>query len=228
MSRPFINHRMRARPVAATKRRVLWGALLVVAAGCVLDTDDRCGPNQVAFEGNERCVCAEGSAYTPDGCVPCGEHESVSPGGCICEAGYVRDPAGVCAEVAGGIGTPCTSDAECTNPAYPHCQESAGGNYCTSQNCEAGCDGGFTCNPAAAPTYCQRAPTGAGTTCATNADCEGFDANYCEAFVSRVCVVRNCNLMPDSCAAGFECCDFSAFPNPDYTSLCLPEGLCQF
>jgi hypothetical protein len=42
-------------------------------------------------------------------------------------------------------------------------------------------------------------------------------------------VVRNCNLAPDSCFTGFECCDFSAppFTNPFYSSLCLAEGLCQ-
>ena len=223
MSRPFINQRLRAKPGARAKRRVLLGALAVAAAGCVLDTDDRCGPNQVAFEGDERCVCAEGSAYTPDGCVPCGEHESVTPTGCACVAGYLRGDDGVCAEVVGGIGVACTSDAECTNPTYPHCQTGSGGGYCTSLNCDAGCDGDYSCNLAASPTYCQRAPTGVGTACTSDADCASFDANYCELFVSRTCLVRDCSVSPESCFSGFECCAFAGTPIPN---LCLAEGLC--
>ena len=224
MSRPFINQRLRAKPKAATKRRIMWGALTVMAVGCVLDPDDRCGPNQVAWEGDERCVCAPGSAYTPDGCVPCGEHEVVTPTGCSCDTGFSRGGDGVCAEVVGGIGTACTTDAECANPAYPHCQTSPGGNYCTSLNCEAGCDADFSCNLAASPSYCLRPPTGNGNACTSDADCAGKDANYCELFVSHTCLVNNCTASPDSCFTGSECCEFPGTPIP---SLCLAEGLCM-
>lgn len=224
MSRPLINDRLRVRPGAANKRRALWSALAVVAAGCVLDTDDRCGPNQVAFEGDERCVCAPGSAYTPDGCVPCGSNEVESPTGCICEVGFTRGDDGACAEVSGGIGTLCTTDAECLNPTYPHCQASPGGSYCTAQNCDAGCDGGFACNLAGSPSYCQRPSTGVGVPCTSDADCAGNDANYCELFVSRTCLVRDCSVAPESCFTGSECCSFPGTPIPN---LCLAEGLCQ-
>lgn len=226
MSRPFINQRLRAKPGARAMRRVFWGTLAAVAAGCVLDTDDRCGPNEVIFEGDERCVCVEGAAYTPDGCVPCGANEVVSATGCICEPGYLRGDDGVCAEVIGGIGSACSSDEECTHPSYPHCQLGGGGGYCTSQNCDAGCEGGFSCNLAAAPTYCQRPPTGAGTPCASDADCATFDASYCELFVSGTCLVRDCSVTPESCAAGFECCSFPGLV-PPIPNLCLAEGLCQ-
>ena len=61
----------------STPRRRVWllrAALSVPMLGCVLDPDDRCGPYQTIWGDNERCVCEEGAAYTPTGCVPCGEH----------------------------------------------------------------------------------------------------------------------------------------------------------
>jgi hypothetical protein len=42
----------------------------LLALGCVLDSDDRCGPNQVIWGKDELCICAEGFAYMPTGCVP--------------------------------------------------------------------------------------------------------------------------------------------------------------
>ncbi len=211
------------------RRRTLWAVLGLMSPGCVLDTDDRCGPNQVSWEGNERCVCAEGTAYTPTGCVPCGANEVASPAGCVCETGYGRSvPTDACAPIPEGIGTPCTDSSSCLNPVFPHCQISpVGDGYCTTTGCTtaADCTGGYACNLLAAQPYCQRPPSGAGLTCSAEADCAGNEATYCDLFVSMTCLVQGCSLQPDSCFPGSECCDLSNFGLP--ITLCIPPGQCQ-
>ena len=180
------------------RRTTLWVALALMSPGCVLDTDARCGPNQVSWEGNERCVCAEGTAYTPTGCVP----------------------------IPAGIGTPCVDTSECSNPAFPHCQISpAGDGYCTTVGCTgpADCSGGYACNTLAAPAYCQRPPSGAGMTCAADSDCAGKEASFCDVVVSRTCLVRDCTVEPNSCFSGSECC---VIQGPVPLALCIPEGFC--
>jgi hypothetical protein len=210
------------------RRRALWMLLGLCSPGCVLDQDDLCGPNQVSWAGKERCVCAEGTAYTADGCVACGEHEQSSPNGCVCEAGFARSlPTQPCSPIPEGIGTACTSDAECLNPGYPYCQtSSAGDKYCTTIGCadSAGCNGGYACNTAATPPFCQRPPAGAGVPCTSDADCAGTEATFCDLFVSGTCLVRDCSVEPNSCFSGSECCDLSGFMLP---KLCIPAGACQ-
>jgi hypothetical protein len=227
MSGPF-HDVLPARAFRFSKRRALWAVLGVLSPGCVLgDGAERCGPNQVLWETEMRCVCAEGAAYTADGCVLCGTNEVASTNGCVCDVGYGRPaPTAPCEAIPEGVGTPCSTDAECLNPSYPHCQSSPGGDYCTNQNCAADgdCDGGYLCNLAGEPPYCQRPPIGEGVPCAAPADCAGKDANFCEAFVSFTCMVQGCNLEPDSCFTGRECCDLSGFGLPP---LCLPAGACQ-
>ena len=66
-------------------------------------------------------------------------------------------------------------------------------------------------------------PTGEGQPCVSDADCAGFDASFCELFVSHTCLVRGCSVAPDSCSSGRECCDLTAFGLP---TLCLGAGLC--
>lgn len=205
----------------------LASVLALLAPGCVLDTENPCGNGQVPWEGNEeRCVCAEGYGYTPQGCVRCGEHELPAPGGgCMCEPQYARGPSGVCEPVPEGIGTPCTTDAECT-PGFPHCQPSAAGGYCTKTGCASSAEcAGYACNTSGAPSFCQRPPFGAGQSCESDADCADTEAVFCDVFVSRTCLVPGCTVAPaDSCFEGFECCDLSGFGLP---TLCLPEGQCQ-
>jgi len=230
----LIHQKKQAWPKASKRRRVLWGALTIASVvGCLYDKDDPCGPNQVTLEGvpgvnegEEMCVCAPNTVPGPEGgCVACGAHEIVGATGCACEPGYARGPDNVCAEVTGGAGLPCTTDAECLDLAAPHCEPSIGGDasYCTSQNCDAtSCGAGFSCNLAATPTYCQRAPTGFGEACASDADCASFDATFCNAFGGNVCYVRDCTQAPDSCTPGLHCCVLAAFAQPN---LCLPETI---
>lgn len=229
MSHPLIVEQRPPRRRPALKGSILWVAF-AISGGCVLeDGNDRCGPNQLLWSSNERCVCAEGTAYMPEqGCVPCGEHEVAAAAGCVCETGYGRTPAtGLCEPIPEGIGTPCTSNAECLNPAFPHCQLTPSGEgYCTTLGCvdDAGCSGGYACNITETPSFCQRPPTGNGVPCTSDADCAGYDASYCEVFVSGTCLVRDCSVTPDSCFTGFECCDLTPYSLP---TLCLAEGLCQ-
>jgi hypothetical protein len=208
------------------RRTAAWLALGLFASGCVLDSDDLCGPNQVIWGDDQRCVCAEGTAYTPTGCVACGANELGSAAGCVCVEGYARPtPVDACLEIPAGIGDVCRGDADCGNP-YPHCQLGGAEGYCTSENCTgaADCTGGYGCNTGATPTYCQRPPTGAGKACTSPADCAGGDATFCDVFVTGTCLVQDCNLTSDDCFVGTECCDLSSFGLPP---LCVLGGMCQ-
>jgi hypothetical protein len=69
-------------------------------------------------------------------------------------------------------------------------------------------------------------PTGEGQPCASEADCAGFEASFCEIYVSRTCLVSGCSLSPDSCPAGEECCDVTAVGLVGLPTLCLAAGLC--
>jgi hypothetical protein len=227
MSRPS-THELRPKPRRRSMRRAVWVVLGVLGPACTFDPDDRCGPNQVAWITDERCVCAEGTAYTEAGCVPCGEHEVATQAGCACETGYGRPtPTDSCSPLPEGIGLECSTDAQCVDPAYPHCQASVGGTgYCTTQNCSEGaaCNGGYSCNAVGSPTFCQRPPVAAGRPCATDADCAGTDALFCDTVVSFTCLVRDCLTSAEGCFPGFECCDLTSFGIP---AVCLAVGLCQ-
>jgi hypothetical protein len=72
-----------------------------------------------------------------------------------------------------------------------------------------------------------KAPTGVGTPCTSDADCAGFDADYCELAVSKTCLVQHCTVSPNSCFTGRDCCDFSHTPGfESLPTLCLQAGLC--
>lgn len=209
------------------RRKAPWIVLGLIASGCVLDSKDMCGPNQVIWGDDEVCVCADGYAYTPEGCVQCGEHEISSPNGCVCGAGYGRRGADqACEPIPEGIGTPCTVDADCLNATYSHCQVSPiGEGYCTNQNCttDADCGGGYQC-VADSPSYCRRKPVGAGDACASDADCVGTEALYCDGFFTHTCLERDCSKTPDSCFTGTECCDLARYFLP---KLCVAQGQCM-
>jgi hypothetical protein len=211
------------RPPRASRWLLIW-----IASGCVLDSDDRCGERQVLWENDMRCVCEEGTAYTPEGCVPCGANEIASAAGCACAPGFGRPaPELACEELPPGIGAPCATPAECLDPTYPYCQVGASGGYCTTANCttSADCTGGYTCNLGATPTHCQRPPLGAGTPCTSPADCAGTDAIFCDTFVTGTCLVQDCSLAPDNCYMGSECCDLSNVGLP--LNLCVAAGQCM-
>jgi len=219
-----INGGLPKQPPTHFGRRALWVVLGLLGAGCVYDDDDPCGPGQVRWEDSQLCVCAEGTAYTPEGCVPCGEHALATPNGCVCEMGYARtQPTDPCVEVPADIGTACSTDAECLSPTYPHCQQTTIGGYCTALDCtgDADCSAGYACNLTAAPSYCQRPPVGAGQTCTTDADCAGTEALFCDSVFSGICLVRDCTVTPNSCFTGMECCS-----NGPPVPICIPTGLC--
>jgi hypothetical protein len=150
-----------------------------------------------------------------------------SPNGCICEAGFSRAGAGEpCAELEnGGAGSPCSSNAECMNPAFPHCElRTSGGGYCTNEGCtgNSDCAPGFSCVTSGSVPVCRLPPEGAGRPCTSDADCAGTEALYCDLFVSHGCLVRDCSLDPDSCFPGMECCTVA----PGVPNLCIPAGAC--
>ena len=65
--------------------------------------------------------------------------------------------------------------------------------------------------------------TGEDRPCASDADCAGFEATFCDIFVTGTCLVRGCSVAPNSCSVGRECCDLSAFGLP---TLCIGVGTC--
>ena len=200
-----------------------------IAGACTYDPDDRCGPNQVVYGDNQRCVCAPGTAWTDKGCVACGPNEVSGPSGCQCAPGYSRPAPGAACEAApSGLGADCDVDSEpCTDPAFPHCQPVDGtSGYCTTSDCtsSADCDGGYACDASESPSYCRRPPLGAGMPCTSNDDCAGTEATYCDVFVSGTCLVEGCTVDPNDYFEGTECCDLSAFGIP--LPICIPEGAC--
>ena len=66
-------------------------------------------------------------------------------------------------------------------------------------------------------------PTGEDMPCSSSADCAGFEATFCDTFVTGTCLVSGCTVVPDSCSAGKECCDLSSFGLPP---LCIAAGAC--
>lgn len=105
-------------------RRAIWvlGALGLMAPGCLLDTDDRCGPNQELLEyaeKSERCVCVAGTAYdaATKSCKVCGDNETASAAGCVCNTGFIRATATApCTELPADVVKPTGQDDSCIPP----------------------------------------------------------------------------------------------------------------
>ena len=163
----------------------------------------QCGEHRISGP-NSTCVCEDGYG-APDAtsaCVECGDHEVTgASGACDCESGYERPAAG----------EPCV---EGTTPPVT-------GEACTS---DAVCSEGSRCDLRASEPYCRVEPIGLNQPCASDADCAGNEASYCDIFVTMSCLVQNCTLSPDDCYPGTECCDLSTFGIPQ--PLCLAEGAC--
>jgi hypothetical protein len=129
--------------------------VVVSAGGCIYDADDRCGDDQVMY-GDTRCVCAEGSAWTSQGCVRCGENEQASASGCACVAGYARPasdaacepaPDGVTEDPPVGLGLPCATQADCADTEATWC-DTFTTQSCIVQGCSLqaqDCYGGQQC-----------------------------------------------------------------------------------
>lgn len=89
-----------------------------MAPSCLIDSDDRCGPNQELLEyaeESERCVCVAGTGFdaATQSCVVCGENEMASPVGCVCVSGFAR---------TGGAGPCLPSDAVLPTGQDEHCE----------------------------------------------------------------------------------------------------------
>jgi hypothetical protein len=125
------------------KRLAPWALLALLAAGCLLDEDDKCGENQVLTANGLRCVCADGYVVSPDG-------------GCA-----VAPPPD--ANGPTGVGTPCTSDADCATFDADYC-ELAVSKTCLVKNCTRSpnscatgrdcCDFSHTAGFESLPTLC--------------------------------------------------------------------------
>jgi hypothetical protein len=203
----------------------LFAFAAVAPVACVFDPSDRCGPNEVIYGDNERCVCVEGAALTPAGCVLCGEHEMPGGTGCVCAPGYTRAPGETACEAEPlALGAACTQT--CDDPTFNHCElNSQGSGYCTSTGCTGDdCSGGYACDTGVSPSVCRRPPTGAGQSCTSPADCAGTEATYCDSFMTHSCIVEGCSLSPNDCFTGSECCDLSQFGVPK--PICVPTGGC--
>ncbi|HET9932548.1 MAG TPA: hypothetical protein VFQ35_17720 [Polyangiaceae bacterium] len=220
MNTAMYREKPRIRPRYVAALFALFGGAF--ASACTFDSSDRCGPNQVIFGDNLRCVCDTHSAYTATGCVRCGEHEVAGPSGCVCEPNFSKGTGGVCEPTPMGIGVPC--DGTCEDPVYKHCETTASGGYCTNTGCTgpADCTGGYACDTATG--VCKRPPIGLAKSCTSNADCAGTEATYCDTFVTHSCLVQGCTLAPDNCFQGWECCDLSSFGIPQ--PLCVLAGAC--
>jgi hypothetical protein len=85
--------------------------------------------------------------------------------------------------------------------------------------------GCFPCVQGDTRSACQSGPTGFGTPCTSDTDCQGFQASYCETLQTpNVCVVAGCQTSPDTCTGGQSCCDLNSLGIP--LTLCLPPGQC--
>lgn len=213
-----------------------WSALQILgiglfcAGGCLSALDDPCGPNQVEADG--ACMCADGFALEASTlqCTPCGTGAITVDNQCVCPDGLSEDAAGNCTSIPAGLGVACTGAAECTSAPYVSCVEEGGrAGYCTNSPCatSSDCQGGFACNTASEVAFCQMPPSGLDKACGAQADCQGFEASYCDEFISHRCVVPGCSLTLADCFVGRQCCDTSAYAGLGVpATVCAPEGEC--
>jgi hypothetical protein len=202
----------------------LGGVFGLSQAGCLYDSDEPCGEGLAVYGDNLRCICPEGTAYTATGCVACGEHEVATATGCACEEGYSRTTLdAACTETPSALGADCDPTAPACEAPYEHCEPTDDGGYCTTSGCSTGadCEGGYACND---DSVCQRPPVGLGTACTGAEDCAGTEATFCDLVVTRSCQVQGCQVDPNDCFSGFECCDLSMFGLP---TLCVATGACM-
>ena len=203
--------------------------LSLLAASCIYDADNRCGPKQ-HLSANSSCTCDDGLVLdAAQNCVPCGENELWQSGVCACVTGYQRD-AGSGACVVSPVGAPCdltASSSGCDTEPYTVCRDHGeGAGYCTAAcDGDSDCPRGYLCDTASSPASCKSAAVGQGDPCESAADCTGKDANYCENTLTHLCIVVGCSVdNPLTCSEGFSCCDVHSLGLA--LTLCVPEGQC--
>lgn len=205
-------------------RAFVLAAFVVASPACLVDSDNRCGENQKYDEPNARCICASGYSLDSGRCVACGLNEVTLGGSCECAEGFTRKAPDAACEENAALGQSCEADEECTSPEYPYCRrdDRANPGYCTSTDCDSGssCLANYACNTREVTSFCEHPPEGIGTGCADDKDCSGFTASYCEAIVSKTCVVNDCAPDPNKCHGDWVCCDIGLLGQ----SLCIPPS----
>ena len=126
----------------------------------------------------------------------CGPHQELTEGFCQCEDGRKLDDQQNCVKEAPAAPPKETSDASVDGMA--------------PMAMAGGCD----------------MSTGLGCSCTGDADCAGFDADYCviadpaDPEQKRVCLFQGCDKPGKECPTGLQCC---AFPFAPQKTVCLPE-----
>jgi len=206
------------RRISALGMLVAFSSLLGLSS-CLYDSGDRCDPGQAYNADAGLCVCSGDTiaGTKPDGsqgCVPCPEGQVARDDACVSE---------------GSQGQACESDEDCTDATFDTCHLlDDGAGYCTNVGCAANeCMGGYACDTVAMPTYCARPPDGAGKSCASDADCAGTEATWCDIYQSHVCYVQGCDLSGNDCP-GKECCDLGvASGGLLKKTICVDTGSCK-
>ncbi|MCX5747040.1 MAG: hypothetical protein NT062_31605 [Proteobacteria bacterium] len=169
------------------------------------------------------CVCASNAIAVSGGCEACADEEVVVDNQCACPAGEVKDASGTCGTVP-GLGTPCNPQASsCTDATYNYCAASGVDTGTCTNRCtvDADCGATGTCADWEPEPYC-RTFTGAGKSCAVQADCAGLDAAACDAVISHTCIVVGCSVSGNECPRDQVCCDYTSL---GYGLLC--QAACQ-
>lgn len=199
--------------------------LALVPVGCLYDSKHRCGNNQHEIE-YDRCVCDDGFIADKYGCHACGDKEEVKQNACVCVEGYGRTSTdGPCEPLPETQGIACNdTDMPCPAGEFELCHIDSGAEgYCTN-SCKSDddCVNDYRCHDLGADSFCRRQATGHGDECASDDDCAGKEADYCEVIQSHLCLVRCSAGNTAGCFEGESCCDFAIF-NP----ICVPTTECM-
>ncbi|MET0287159.1 MAG: hypothetical protein ABW352_21930 [Polyangiales bacterium] len=205
------------------------GGLAMV--GCIID-EHRCDAHQVEVPGHDfaLCVCEPNAIFNADGagCTPCGLNELALNGACVCADGFAKETTGGSCTPS-TVGAACNASTPCT-AAFPYCVSSgAGDGYCSKQGCTANadCPSEYTCESNDAGRFCRRPPSGFGVSCASDADCAGFEANACETLQTKTCILQGCAQKQATCPSEWACCDYSALQSilGRLFSVCAPPSM---
>lgn len=245
---------------AVRRRWVRWltlggtvGFLALAGSSCMYDKNKPCGDDwdvDKDANGNPRCVCPEGSVYSPTGCIECGEHQIVQGAACVCEEGFIMGSDNTCQEAppdtsttssttgAGGTGNSSSSGTTGESGAAGAAGEGGAGDSTSTESTTT--DGGSTTSTTGSAPECAanddcdpteicdagvcRLPTGWGSACDTNDQCAGFEAGWCDTY-QHACTVSDCTSTPKTCPAAYDCCDLTGF-GAGFTIMCIPAGFC--
>ena len=196
--------------------------LLGGASSCLYDSGDRCDPGQRFDEDSGICVCAGNTVTGEHSCTPCGENQVAMNDSCVCADGFTMISSGVCAMQPKGLGASCDpSGVACGDTTYSVCRVDKTDGYCTNACASSDdCSSGYACDTSVTPNTCKRPPDGQGKSCASNTDCAGTEATYCEATMAHSCFQSDCTAS-DQCFIGYACCPLKVFIGHN---LCVPSG----